>query len=275
MKRIMIFLALFVSLSSLVLAQKTAVVSEKMWKPQNDEVYLQEISAKIQTEKPVTSVAVSDEVCLALMDGKIYRVEGEKLTADNNAPAEVKKLQTENGAIWALSAKGLYTLQNNQWKQVDNRKFVDLCMHLGKLHAATSDEIFRLVDGKFETTKPADGYYGSDITMVMEDGSQVLADPIELGPVTEVESYSGTLYVLRPGKLVQFDGKTVNEDFIDWGKLPSTKTNNLLSFGNRVYIGTDRGLAELRGAARAEGHRAGVFDRREIHRWRPVHADPR
>ncbi len=224
-------------------------VTEKMWTPQNDEVYLQEISEKIQTEKPVTSVAVSGNVCLALLDGKIYRVDGEKLTADNSAPAEVKKLQPENGAIWALSAKGLYTLQNNQWKQVDNREFVDLCLHLGKLHAATSDEIFCLENGKFVTTKPADGYYGSDVTNLMEDGSQVFADPVELGPVTRLESYSGTFYVLRPGKLVLFDGKTVNEDFIDWGKLPSLKTNDMVSFGNRMYIGTDRGLTELRGAA--------------------------
>lgn len=249
MKRIMILLTLFVSLSSLVLAQKTAVVTEKMWKPQNDEVYLQEISEKISTKSPVTSVAEASGVCLALTEGKVFRLEGEKLTADNNAPADVWKVLTENGVIWALSAKGLYTFQNNQWKQFDNREFVDLCMHIGKLHAATSEEIFRLVGDKFETTKPADGYYGSDITMVMEDGSQVLADPIELGPITGIESYSGTLYVLRPGKLVLFDGKTVNEDFIDWGKLPSAKTNNLLSFGNRIYVGTDRGLAELRGAA--------------------------
>jgi hypothetical protein len=224
-------------------------VTEKMWNPQPDEVYLQEISEKIKTESPVVSVAVSNETCVALLEGKIYRVDSEKLIQENNAPAEVIKLVTENGVIWALSAKGLYTLQNNQWKQVDNREFVDLCMHLGKLHAATSEEIFRLVDGKFETTKPADGYYGSDVTMVMEDGSQLLADPIELGPITGIESYSGTLYVLRPGKLVQFDGKTVNEDFIDWGKLPSNNTTDMLSFGNRVYVGTDRGLAELRGAA--------------------------
>ncbi len=68
----------------------------------------------------------------------------------------------------------------------------------------------------YQYIKPEGGYYSSDITMLMEDGSQIHADPVRLGPIKQIESYSGTLYVLRPGKLILFDGLVVNEDFIDW-----------------------------------------------------------
>ena len=64
-----------------------------------------------------------------------------------------------------------------------------------------------------------------------------------------IASYNGTLHILKPGQLVQFDGKTVDQDFIDWGRLPSTNTRDLLSFGSRLFISTNRGLAVLRGAA--------------------------
>ncbi len=249
MKKIqVIFLAMF-SCWYTIYAQNAGSSTERQWKPQNDEVYLQEISVKIPTAKPVVSVTEANGICLVLMDDKVYRVENETLKQDTSAPSGIISLKSENNEIWALSNNGLYVFRNSKWEKIDNRIFVDLCMHLGNLYAATTEEIFRIEKGKLTSTKPADGYYGSDITMVMEDGSQILADPVELGPVTQVESYSGTFYVLRSGKLVLFDGKTVNSDFIDWGRLPSANTNDLISLGNRMYIGTDRGLAELRGSA--------------------------
>ena len=79
--------------------------------------------------------------------------------------------------------------------------------------------------------------------MLMEDGTQLHAEPVRLGPITRIESFSGTLHVLQPGKLILFDGKVVNKDFIDWGTLPSSNTKDMLSFGNRMFIITDRGLA--------------------------------
>ena len=122
-------------------------------------------------------------------------------------------------------------------------------LHNGIVHAATTDEIFRLENGSFVSIKPAGGYNSSDMTVVMEDGTQVHAEPVRLGPITRIESYSGTLYVLEPGKLVLFDGLTVNRDFIDWGSLPSHNTRDMLSYGSRLFISTARGLAVLRGAA--------------------------
>jgi len=120
---------------------------------------------------------------------------------------------------------------------------------MGILHAATKDEIFKLQGDGFVSIKPEGGYYNSDITMLMEDGTQLHANPVRLGPIHRIASYAGTLHVLRPGEMVQFDGKIVNTDFIDWGGLPSKNTRDLLSFGSKLYVSTDRGLAELRGAA--------------------------
>jgi hypothetical protein len=85
--------------------------------------------------------------------------------------------------------------------------------------------------------------------MVMEDGTQILADPVNFGPLQKIASYAGTLYALRPGELVLFDGRIVDENVIDWGEFPSRETRDLLSLGSRLFIATDRGLAVLRGAA--------------------------
>ena len=97
--------------------------------------------------------------------------------------------------------------------------------------------------------KPKGGYLSSDITVVMADGTKVLSDPVRLGPIQRIASYSGTLYVLRPGKLVLFDGRIVNENHIYWGSLASPNTNDLLAIGCLLFIATDRGLSVLRGAA--------------------------
>ena len=247
MKNTITLFLVLISLAGSVMAQNND--RYKQWKPQNDDVYQQEVSVKITTNKPVVSVAEAGGVCFALVGEQLFRIENETLKPESTAPSGISVLKTENNEIWAIATDGLYRFTSGKWNKTDNRKYVDLCMHNGILHAATMEEIFRLENGKLVTTKPADGYYGSDVTMIMEDGSQVLADPVELGPISRIESYSGTLYVLRPGQLVLFDGKTVNQDFIDWGRLPSPNTSYLLSFGNRLYIGTDRGLGELRGAS--------------------------
>ncbi|HSO87220.1 MAG TPA: hypothetical protein VLQ91_11750, partial [Draconibacterium sp.] len=249
MKRIFTFSFILVSFFGVISAQKTDNLGQQQWNPQNDDVYLQEVAVKIPTDKPVVSIAEADGNCFALVGEQLFRLENETLKPDSNAPSEISVLKSEDNKIWAFATDGLYRYSSNKWNKIDDRKYVDMCMHTGKLHAATKDEIFRLEGDKFITTKPADGYYSSDITMIMEDGSQVHADPVELGPVSRIESYSGTLYVLRPDELVLFDGRVVNVDFIDWGRLPSKNTKDLLSFGNRLYIGTDKGLAELRGAA--------------------------
>ncbi|KAA3658659.1 MAG: hypothetical protein DWQ10_10720, partial [Calditrichaeota bacterium] len=224
--------------------------SEKhLWKPAADDVYLQESGQKIKTDQPVTAIAVFDGSCFAVVDKTIFKLEKESLAAVTSAPANVKKLMTLDGSLWALSDDGLFRFNGKKWQNLDEQKFVDLCMHQGALHAATRDAIYRLEGDKLVNIEPEGGYYTSNTTMMMEDGTQILADPVKIGPVAGITSYTGTLYILRPGELALFDGKIVNRDFIDWGTLPSRQTRDMLSFGSRLFISTDRGLAVLRGAA--------------------------
>ena len=222
----------------------------RLWQPVPDHVYLQEAGQKIPLDQTVTSVEVLENQCYVVMKGSIFKVAGETLHPARTGPAGVKQLKSLDGKLWALSTKGIYCLKDNEWLKMDDREFVDVCMHLGSLHAATREEVYRLEDDTFTDIKPEAGYLSSDITMVMEDGSQLLADPVRIGPVDKIASYSGTLYILRQGgKLVLIDGKTANRDFVDWGALPSSDTRDLLSVGSRLFISTDRGLGVLRGAA--------------------------
>ncbi len=219
------------------------------WKAADDYVFMQEVSQKIPTEKPVTSIALADEKCYAVISGQIVQLKGEILKEEKNSPAKVNRLLYVGGSLWALSDNGLFRLNGAKWQQIDNQKFVDLCMHNGIVHAATRDDVFRLENNKLVNIEPQGGYNTSDMTMVMEDGSQVHGHPIRIGPVSRISSFDGTLFVLRPGKLVLFDGNVVNRDYIDWGSFPSPVTHDMQAFGSRLFISTDRGLAVLRGTA--------------------------
>lgn len=249
MKMVLRSLIILIMISNTVTGQSLYSKSKHLWKAQKDDVYLQEVSEKIPTKSPVLSVAEINGICFALMDGQVNILEGNTLKPAGSAPQGVNKLLRENNQLWALTDQGIYKYEGNAWHKLDNRKYVDLCTHNGVIHASAQEDIYRLDGDRFVTTKPEGGYYSSNMTMVMEDGTQIHADPVRLGPITQIESYSGTLYVLRPGKLVLFDGLVVNEDFIDWGSLPSKNTGEMLRQGNRLLINTDRGLAVLRGAS--------------------------
>lgn len=240
---------ILIMLSNSVTAQDLFGVDEHLWKPQKDDVFLQEVSEKIPTESPVLSVAEFEGKCYAIIHNNVYLLEGSELNKVERAPSGVRELMQKAGDLWALANDGIYIFSSNKWQKIDERIFVDLTIHNGVLHAATREEIFRFDGDKFVSIKPEGGYYSSNMTMLMEDGTQLHADPVQLGPISRIGSYSGTLYVLRPGKLVLFDGLVVNEDFIDWGSFPSTNTRDMLRFGSRIFITTDRGLVVLRGAA--------------------------
>ena len=243
---ILLFLILFSSnLTSTVFGQ-----NPPLWNPVADDIYLQEYAQKIPMDKPAASLAVLNNQCYVVVEGKIHILENESINPITSAPVNVKKLKSLDGKLWALSSDGIYCLKNEKWDKLDDKEFVDVCMHLGDLHAATRKEVYKLEDGKFIDIKPEIGYLSSDITMLQEDGSQVLADPVQIGPINQIASFNGTLHVLRPGgRLALFDGKIVNQDFVDWGTLPSKSTYDMLSYGSRLFICTDHGLGVLRGSA--------------------------
>ncbi|MCK5209568.1 MAG: hypothetical protein KAQ79_16150, partial [Cyclobacteriaceae bacterium] len=253
MKRLIISTLIFQLLlfftTTLLYGQKLYDPPNRLWKPVQDEVYLQEVATKIQTEKPIQAIALLGESCFVVIDGQINTLKNEQLESMENSPSNVNRLITLNGSIWALAEDAIYQFKNDTWQKIDGKEYVDICMHHGTPYGATKEDIYRLDDDKFVNIKPEGGYYSSDITMLMEDGTQLLADPVRIGPIDRIQSYNGTLYILRPGKLVLLDGNIVNTDFIDWGRFPSKVTRDMLSSGSRLFISTDRGLGVLRGAS--------------------------
>jgi hypothetical protein len=221
----------------------------RLWAPVADEVYLQEVGEKVVTDKPAAAVALRGEAAYVVVGGALKILRGGVLVDAEGAPVGVKRLRSLDGALWAVAEQGTYRYAGNAWERVDERPFTDLCLHLGKVYGATRDDLFRFEDGKFVNLRPAGGYLSTDTTLIREDFSQELADPVEIGPVERIASYSGTLYMLRSGSLALLEGKTFVPDVADWGALPSPVTRDLLALGSRLYVATDRGVAVLRGMA--------------------------
>jgi len=221
----------------------------RFWKPVADEVYLQEIGQTIPTDKPVTAVAVHQDTLYASVSGTLQTLRDGRLADVPGAPAGVTRLRSLGGALWAAAADGTYRLADGAWRRVAAESFTDFCLHLGRVCGATRTDVFRFEDGKFVNLKPAGGYLSSDTTVMREDGTQVLTDPVELGPVARIASYSGTLYLLRPGGVALLEGRTFVPNPVDWGALPSPVTRDLLALGSRLLVATDRGVGVLRGMA--------------------------
>jgi hypothetical protein len=223
--------------------------TEQFWKPIADDPYLQERREVIPTNKPIDHIAILDEVVYTVKDGFLSFLQGHQLVPVKGAPEAINKIEVLKGDLWVSSNSGLYLFDAEKWSKISDEKIVDFCLHLNQVHVATSESIFKYENGKITDIIPESGYLSSDVTMFMEDGTQLLADPVTLGPITAIESYSQTLHILQPGKLVQLAGKVVNEHLIDWGNLPSKNTRDLLSIGSKLYISTDRGLGLLRGTS--------------------------
>lgn len=223
--------------------------SRRLWKPVADEAYLQEVGEKFATDAPVTAVAVHNGAVYVVVGGTMKSLRDGSLVEANGAPTGVKRMWSLGGAIWTAAGDGTYRFADGHWSRVDEKTFTDLCVHLGQVYGATRDDVFRLEEGRFVNLRPAEGYLSSDSTMMMEDFTQVLANPVRIGPVERIASYSGTLYFLRPGELALLDGKTFVENPVDWGRMPSPVARDLLALGSRLYVATDRGVAVLRGMA--------------------------
>ncbi len=230
-------------------AQSGAASPAHLWTPVEDEVYLQEIGQKISTEKPATSIAVHDNTVFVVVGGTMKTLRDGALQEIAGAPADVKRMRSLAGALWTTGGQGTHRFAASQWVRVDEQSFNDFCLHLGRIHAATRSDVYRFEDGRFVNLRPTNGYLQTDTTMIMEDGTQILSHPVDIGPVDRIASYSGTLYLLRRGRLALFEGRTFVEDPVDWGMMPSRITRDLLALGSRLYVATDRGVAVLRGMA--------------------------
>ena len=68
-------------------------VSNHLWKPVADDVYLQEVAGKVITGTPVTSLSFYEARCYAIMDGRIYTLKDAALSALKAAPEDAKRLE--------------------------------------------------------------------------------------------------------------------------------------------------------------------------------------
>ncbi|MBM3881550.1 MAG: hypothetical protein FJ387_17805 [Verrucomicrobia bacterium] len=223
--------------------------TNRRWRPVPDEVYLQEIGQQVATDQPVTAVAVFGESVYAVVGGAVRVLRDGMLREVPDAPSGVGRLRSLGGALWAGAERGTYRFAGDGWSRVAEERLVDFCLHLGQVHAVTRNDVCRWDGRQFVNLRPADGYGSSDTTVIMEDGRQILTDPVSIGPVERLASYSGTLYLLRTGGLALLEGRVLVVDPVDWGRWPSPVTRDLLAQGSRLLVATDRGVAVLRGMA--------------------------
>ena len=220
---------------------------KRFWDPDADDVFLQEWVERIPTDSPVTSVAVADGTAYAVRDGALFRVAGTALEPVPGAPEAVERLAAPDGRLWVMAKGGLFVREGDAFRKVDDRSVVDVCLHGDGLVAATRDDLFHVGADGLTPFAPAGGYRSHNATYDMEDGTQLLEEPVTFGPVSRIASYGGTVYGLRPRQVVMFDGLAVTPEIADWGLLPSPVVRDLASLGSRLFIATDRGLGVLRG----------------------------
>ncbi len=148
-----VIVLIFLFLSFPTRAQDFYSQENRLWEPVPDKVYLQETGQKIPWDKPVSSIAVFNSKCYLVVEGSIHMLSGESVQPMMSAPAQVNHLKSLNEMLWALSSKGLFCLQDSEWEKTDDRVFVDICMHLGVLYAATREEVYRLEDDQLINIK--------------------------------------------------------------------------------------------------------------------------
>ncbi len=222
---------------------------ERRWRPVADDVYLQEFGERTPTQQPVTEVEAHGKDVYAVVGGTLMVRRSGALEPVAGAPSGVARLRSLGGSLWVSTGDAAYRLADGAWTKIAPYAFVDFCMHLGAVHAATRDDVFRFDGAAFKNIRPESGYLSSNSTLLMEDFTQVIADPIRIGPIQRIASYGGTIYVLNPGRISLIEGDTFVTDTIDWGSLPSPVTRDMIAHGSRLCVATDRGVAVLRGMA--------------------------
>ena len=227
-----------------------------------DDMYLQESPEKIATASPVTALAVDGETVYAVLAGKLHQLEGNELKDSElkgrelrevgGMPEGIRRLRVVDGRFFMTTSKAVFLLEQGKATSVFDQPMVDICLHQGDVYGATATDIYRLENDKFVNSKPKTGWLTTNTTMIMADGSQVLASPIEIRPVRRIASYNDTLYVLRQQGLGLIEGDVFNKEHVEWGMPPSANTRDMLTLGSRIYMATDRGLAVLSGTAIAQ-----------------------
>jgi hypothetical protein len=198
-----------------------------LWKPVVDEVYLQEVSSRIETKGPVLSVAVLEGVPYAGNPNGVHRVETGTLVHAGGPRSEISRLRVLEDALWAMGPKGLWRFADGNWEKIATGTYVDICLHTGNVVAASETGVYQLDD--------------DTLTRIDREEPRL--------PILGIASYSETIYI-RHANQVGFldDGNYEYNDVQDWGSLPPASiTRDVISLGDRLVVATDKGLSNLRG----------------------------
>lgn len=202
--------------------------------PLPDAVYLQEVGRKIATSEPVTAVATLGDLVVTGSSRGVQRLDGDRLIDEPGLTQPVRRLVATRDTLWAMADSGLHRRVNGSWQRVAEQRVADLTMHRGELIAVGGRTAWRVAGDKLESITTNDA-------------------PFEL---TRAFSNGDTLYIHGPGRVSFIErrkwGGVDLYDFPadlgwDWGGLPAPATTDALLLDSRIYLGTARGLGELRG----------------------------
>lgn len=220
------------------------------WTPLPDEPFLQDWVIRIPTQHPVDSTAVIGQTVFAAIDGKLFQLDNsDRLIPVENAPEEIIRLFTPDKTLWISTKNALYHRNTDgSWAQPADRPASAMTVHRGIIHASLGDAVCRWNGEMFQDIAPEKGYRHQDITYMLEDGTQILPQPLKFGPHIALASYSETIYGLKEGGPELFDGEAIITAVYDWGQWPpGARFRDMAAVGNRLFLATSRGLAVLRG----------------------------
>jgi hypothetical protein len=197
------------------------------WKPIVDDVYLQEVGHRIETQRPLLAVAMFNDAAYVADQAGVHRVDESKLVHAGGPRSEIRRLRTVNDALFAAGPQGLWRYAQNNWTKIADGPHVDVALHLGNVIAATEKTVYQLKD---QTLQP------------------INENPAPF-PIRGIASYSETIYVRHNDRIALLhDGRFEYEDVQEFGHLPrASTTRDLLALGSRLLVPTDKGLAVLRG----------------------------
>jgi len=204
------------------------------WRPEPDEIYLQEVGRKIPTTQPLTSLATHAGRVFAGSSAGLLELKDDKLVAVENVRAPVERLVEAQGSLWVLAQNQVSRLRGDAWGKISEKPMTDLCEHRGEIVAAQGQKIWRWRGEAFEPSQAPETPYSilrllsfnETLYLVGTEGVTLLENPARPNP-DEVDHYPQQAW--------------------DWGDLPSPRTRDALPLGPRLFIATDRGLGVLRG----------------------------
>ncbi len=197
-----------------------------LWQPIVDRVYLQETGRIISTDRALTAVAELSGAAYVGDAQGVWRVDADSLIRSPGPKGPVTRLRVIDQSLWAVAANGLWRYDHKVWIRVTEEAVIDLCRHNGRLLAVSAKKVLILDNGKLRIFARAGA-----------------AD------LQGVASYAGAVYVHDGKEIGLLDqGKILTTEVADWGALPAgCEVRDIMTFGSRLCVATNRGLALLRG----------------------------